>query len=118
MAEYTIDKQRVVAHGMDNGGQMAYRLARGSPSVFRGVATVGAVLPITDGQQLSGPRVLYFVAAGDRDPLAKLITESKDKLVAKKQAVVFRQLINWGHQYFGAAMVDELARWIDSLDRL
>jgi poly(3-hydroxybutyrate) depolymerase len=118
MAEYTIDKQRIVAHGMDSGGQMAYRLARTSPGLFRGVATVGTVLPVSENQESAIQRTLFFVAAGDKDPLFKLIGESKDKLMAKKIPVVFRTITNWGHQYLSAAMVKELVLWIDSLDRL
>src|SRR5262249_11231254 len=70
MAEYTIDKQRVVAHGMDSGGQMAYRLALASRGLIRGVATTGAVLPVQDSQEPAGQRLLFFVATGDKDPLA------------------------------------------------
>jgi S1-C subfamily serine protease len=118
MSEYTIDKQRVVAHGMDNGGQMAYRLARTSGTLCRGVATVATALPIQDNPETSALRLLFYIAAGDRDPLAKLIAESKDKLISKKHPVVYRTLTNWGHQYLGPPMVGDLVRWIDSLDRL
>ena len=50
IAEYTIDHQRVIAHGMGVGGQMAYYLGFNVRDLIRGVATTGAVLtnPVKD----------------------------------------------------------------------
>src|SRR5262249_19569883 len=44
MGQYTIDRQRVVAHGMGVGGQMAFYLGFSARDLIRGVATTGAVL--------------------------------------------------------------------------
>src|SRR5262249_37801121 len=41
--QYTVDPQRIVAHGMGIGGQMALHLGMNQRDLFRGVATVGAV---------------------------------------------------------------------------
>jgi serine protease Do len=116
-AEYTIDRQRIVAHGMDSGGQMAFRMGFAARDLIRGVATTGAVLPLQPGADPSNQRLSFFVITGDKDPLAKLIIESKDKLAGKKYPVVFRQIANMGHQYPDGTVVSELVRWIDSLDR-
>ena len=44
--------------------------------------------------------------------------ESKDKLVEQKFPVVYREIADMGHQYLDEKTLDELVRWIDSLDRL
>jgi S1-C subfamily serine protease/predicted esterase len=116
-AEYTVDTQRVVAHGMDSGGQMAYRFARASGGLVRGVASVGTVLPASPGPEAVGQRMLFFIFTGGKDPLARLITEGKDALVARKFPVTFRSNPSLGHQYLDSAAVKELALWVESLDR-
>ncbi|HEV3205261.1 MAG TPA: PDZ domain-containing protein [Gemmataceae bacterium] len=115
--EYTVDRQRIVAHGMDSGGMMAYRMGLVDRDLVRGVVTTGAVMPMQPGEAVSNQRLAFFIITGDKDPQAKLITESKDKLIEMKYPVVFRQIPNMGHQYPGPESVKEIARWIDSLDR-
>src|SRR5579875_3715487 len=48
--------------------------------------------------------------------------ETKTKLLDKKYPVIFREIQNLGRQYIdgqlGIETLEELARWIDSLDRL
>ena len=41
---YTVDRRRIIAHGMDQGGEMAFYLGFRSRGLFRGVATTGAAL--------------------------------------------------------------------------
>src|SRR5262249_37027720 len=43
-AQYTLDRQRIVAHGMGIGGQMAFYMGFNNRDLVRGVATTGAVL--------------------------------------------------------------------------
>jgi S1-C subfamily serine protease/predicted esterase len=117
MAEYTVDRQRIVAHGMDSGGVMAFRLGFAVRDLIRGVAATGAVLPVQPGKEQTGLRVSFFVIAGEKDPLAAMIAESKDQLVAQKLPVVYRQVAGMGHQYPDTAIIKDLVRWIDSLDR-
>jgi len=116
-AEYTIDKQRIVAHGMGSGGMMAYRMGLVDRDLIRGVVTTGAAMPMQPGETQTSQRLSFFLITGDRDPQAKLISESKDKLIEMKYPVLFREVPNMGHQYPGAETVKEIARWIDSLDR-
>jgi S1-C subfamily serine protease/predicted esterase len=117
IAEYTIDRQRIVAHGMDSGGQMAFRLGFAARDLIRGVAATGAVLPVKLDGENANQRLSFFVITGDKDPLAKMIAEGKDRLIAKKYPVVFRSIPNLGRQYPDTSTIKELVRWIDSLDR-
>jgi poly(3-hydroxybutyrate) depolymerase len=118
MEQYTIDPQRVVVHGMGNGGQMAFYLGFHSRNVVRGVAVTGAALTIQPPDNLPSQRLSFFVVAGDKDPLAKSIMETKPKLAKRKFSVVYREIPDMGRQYLDAQTLEEIIRWIDSLDRL
>jgi S1-C subfamily serine protease/predicted esterase len=114
---YTVDRQRVVAHGLGVGGQMALYLGFHDRELFRGVATTGAVATQPKANE-AGQRLAFFVVAGERDPLAKAIAEGRLKLVERGFPVTFREIAGMGRQYLNEATLAELARWIDTLDKL
>jgi S1-C subfamily serine protease len=117
LERYTIDRQRVVVHGMGTGGQMALYLAFADRNVFRGAATVGAV--VTQVKDNVAPqRLSFFLAAGSLDPLAKSIADSRTKLTEAHYPALFREIPNRGREYLEEAQLRELIRWLDSLDRL
>lgn len=117
MNEYTIDRQRVVAHGMGIGGQFAYYLGFNSGDLFRGIATAGATMNSQPKKDQARRRLFFFVVAGGKDPLAEAIAESKNKLVEYKFPTVFKEMPEMGHQYLDDDLLHELVLWIDSLDR-
>jgi S1-C subfamily serine protease/predicted esterase len=116
MSRYTIDRQRVVTHGMGVGGQMALYLGLNHREVIRGVATTGAVVTGQVKDNTPNQRLAFFLIGGDRDPLVKAIAESKTKLVEHRFPVIYREIANLGRQYPDDS-VGEIARWIDALDR-
>jgi S1-C subfamily serine protease len=118
LAEYTIDRRRVVAHGMGVGGQMALYLGFHARDLVRGVATTGAALSGAPKERVANQPVSFFLAVGGKDPLAKAVAETRDKLAEHKFPVVYREIANLGHQYLDQKTLDELVRWIDSLDRI
>lgn len=117
MGEYTIDRQRVVAHGLGIGGQMAYYLGFNARDLIRGVATAGAVLTNPVKDNVASQRLAFFIVAGGKDPLAQAVAETRTKLTEHKFPVVYREIPEMGNQYFDAVTLDEAIRWIDSLDR-
>jgi S1-C subfamily serine protease/predicted esterase len=116
MAHYTIDRQRVVAHGMGIGGQMACYLGFNDRDLIRGVATIGAVVS-NPKDNMPGQRLAFYLAGGDRDPLVKAIVESRTRLVERKFPVFYREIANRGREYFEDTVLAELVRWIDVLDK-
>jgi S1-C subfamily serine protease len=118
LANYTIDRKRVVAHGMGIGGQMAFYLGFHDRELIRGVATTGAALSGPPKERVANEPVSFFLVAGGKDPLAKAVAETKDKLIEHKFPVVYREIPNMGHQYLDLKTLEELVRWIDSLDRI
>jgi predicted esterase len=119
-AQYTVDKQRIIAHGMGVGGQLAFYLANNARETFRGVATTGSVLANPMRPNVANQRLAFFIISGDKDPRAKAIEETNTKLVDLKFPVVYKPLKDRGHEYLEHSedTLRELVRWIDSLDRL
>src|SRR5262249_12832443 len=115
--EYTIDRQRVIAHGMGVGGQMAFYLGFHAREHFRGVAPTGAALTNNPKDNVANQRLAFFIVAGGKDPLAQAIAESKAKLIEHKYPVVYQEVPEMGHEYLDVQTLGMLMRWIDSLDR-
>lgn len=117
IAQYTVDRQRVVAHGLAVGGQMAFYLGFSQRDLIRGVATTGAVVTQVKDNLLD-QRLSFYLAGGELDPLIKSIAESRTQLQQRKFPVVFREAKTRGREYLDDMHLRELVRWIDSLDRL
>ncbi|MBX9677856.1 MAG: PDZ domain-containing protein [Gemmataceae bacterium] len=113
---HTIDRARIVTHGMGVGGQMALHLAFSNRDLLRGAATVGAALN-TVKDATPTPRSAFWLAGGELDPLVKGIAETRNKLAEKKHSALFRNIPNRGREYLEDAQIAELARWIDMLDK-
>jgi serine protease Do len=119
---YTVDRRRIIAHGMDQGGEMAFALGFRSRGLFRGVATTGSALSSNPRDKVANQPLSFFLAVGDKDPLLDAVKETRAKLIEKKYPVIYREINNLGRQYIdgrlGLDTLEELARWIDSFDRL
>jgi S1-C subfamily serine protease len=119
---YTVDRRRIVAHGMAVGGEMAFYLGFQARVMFRGVATVAAGLGSNPRERVPNQPVSFFLVAGGKDPLRVTVADAKDKLLQHKYSVVHREVAVMGHEYIdgksGTPTLEELIRWIDSLDRL
>ncbi len=119
---YTIDRRRVVAHGMGLGGEMAFYLGFHARNVIRGVATVGAALTSNPREKVPNQPLAFYLVVGGKDPLKDTVKESREKLAEHKYLVIYREVEDMGHQYIdgkaGQKTMEELIRWIDSLDRI
>ena len=116
MKTFSVDPQRIVAHGMGVGGQMALHLGMNNRDLVRGVATVGAV-PTTIKDNLPNQRLAFWLASGELDPLVKNISEGRTKLAEKRYSAVFVEIPNRGREYLEDRQVRDLVRWIDTLDK-
>jgi serine protease Do len=118
LGQYTVDRSRVVAHGMGVGGQMAFYVGFQARDLVRGVAVTGAVLGNQPKDPVQGQPLAFFVIAGQKDPLVKEIAESRDRLAEKKFPVVYREIAEFGKEYLDEKTFRELRVWMDSLDRI
>src|SRR5262249_35292967 len=116
MDQYAIDKRRVIAHGMGLGGQAALYMGFHNRDLVRRVAVTGATLSGNAKEKVANQPLAFFIDAGGKDPLAKSILETKNKLIEQKYPVVYNEIPDKGHQYLDFDTFQELIRWIDSLD--
>ncbi|HLZ07094.1 MAG TPA: PDZ domain-containing protein, partial [Chloroflexota bacterium] len=117
MREYTIDRQRVVTHGTGIGGQMAFYLGFNARDIVRGVASTSAALATQPKDAVINQRLAFYIVAGTKDPIAPQIKKSHQTLGEKKFPSQFRE-IEMGREYLDRKTLDEMVRWIDSLDRI
>jgi serine protease Do len=117
--QYTIDPQRVIAHGIGVGGQMAYYMAINKREVFKAAVPVGAILASNPKDPVAGQRVTFLVIAGAKDPIVKEIEGGYKKLLEKKYQAIYREMKVTGKEYVNDddAIFREMVRWMDSLDR-
>jgi len=119
---YTTDQKRIVTHGLGIGGEMALYMGFHNRALVRGVATVGAHLSGSPRERLTNQPLSFFLATGNKDLIRPAVVQTKEKLEQYKYPVIFRDIPNMGHEYIdgkaGAATLEELIRWIDSLDRI
>lgn len=118
LGQYTIDRQRVVVHGLANGGNLALYLAFDAPDLVRGVASVAGAIPGPLRDSASLQRVTFLMYAGTLDPNVEAIRGTRSKLAERKLPVILRELKDHGNGYLNPEGVQEVVRWIDSLDRL
>jgi S1-C subfamily serine protease len=121
-ATYTVDRRRIVAHGMGVGGEMATYLGFQMRATIRGVATVAAHMGSNPREKVPNQPLSFFLVVGGKDPLKAQVAATKEKLAKYKYPVILREVSNMGHEYIdgkaGVPTLEELVRWIDSLDRM
>ncbi len=115
--KYTVDKKRIVTHGISQGGQMAVYLGFNARDLVRGVAVSGAVAKNIK-ENVTTNRVQFFVVAGDRDPVFAAIEKSVSELQENRLPVTYRGVEGLGRQYLPTQILVEMIRWIDCLDRM
>jgi len=118
--KYSIDKSRVVLHGYDSGGAFALHLAFKFRDLFRAVAAVAA--PVREQPPDNEPehRLQFLFMSGDADPVHKLVLGTVTGLRAFKFPVVHSIIEGGEHTYPSKSVdrIEEMARWVDSLDRI
>ncbi len=116
---YEIDSMRVVAHGHEGGGALAYVLAFGSLDVVRGVAVVDAPIPAGLMPPDANPveRLQIWSAQARQGPFTRQVAAMLKKLGSLKYPITKVETSD-APRYLNAQELNQLARWIDTLDRL
>jgi poly(3-hydroxybutyrate) depolymerase len=118
ISDYKIDPQRTVVGGEEGGGAMAWHAGLSARNVFRGIAALSARLP----RQLSVPpneparRLAVFAAVPSKKDSAAQITQGLLELAEAGYPVTTISIADASGQLKDEQR-EELARWIDSLDR-
>ncbi len=116
---YRVDPQRIVAGGWQAGGGMAWLTALALRDRVRAVAAIDAALPLRVRIPPNEPlqRLAVHIAFARNSTLAERLRQDARRLGEMKYPVVLRELDEDQWQ-LNAEQTAELARWIDSLDRL
>ncbi|WP_010585180.1 PDZ domain-containing protein [Schlesneria paludicola] len=115
---YTIDSSRIVVHAHSTGALMGWLLATRSRDVVRGVVVTAA--PFVGQPPESEPdlRQQYFFLCGDEDKLLPRVQLSVAELRKLRLPVSFTLIKGLGPKYPVDDAIDEIGRWVDSLDRI
>jgi len=116
--QYAIDPARVVVHGYEAGGTLAYLFAFGHADTVRGVAAVGTALPpwLTLPENDPANRLAIYSATAAQESMTPAVDAGLARLRAMKYPVTVKGL-GPEPRYLNADELDELVRWIDTLDR-
>ena len=116
--DYTIDPQRICVHGFAEGGSFAWDVAFKYRELFRGVMTASA--PLREAPPDNDPdfRLQIGCIAGANDPRRSRIEKSVEVLRDAKFPTRLIVVEEAAADYPPESTVEELARWLDMLDRL
>ncbi len=117
LSEYTIDKARFVAFGNEAGGQMASYIAFVARDTVRAVAAINAEPGVTPREPVPGQPLSFYLVRTAGAANAKP-SPAVTALRAKRYTVFERFDEAKGPLGMPPERVDELLRWIDSLDML
>lgn len=116
--QYRLDPHRVVAHGLGNGASFALYLALDARDLVRGAVLVGGSLTARIPDYDPAQPLAVFCVAGGRDPNIETLRTLPRELQRRHYPCIFRELPEHGTGYIpDPRLLDEIARWLDSLDR-
>jgi serine protease Do len=118
LEKYNIDSSRTAVHGLATGGEFAARVAFRFPELFRGIALASTALKDAPPEHSPEFQVQFHLIYGDRDPEGGLVQRTAAGLSKLKFPVTLRKVAGHRAGYPPADAVEEMARWLDALDRL
>ncbi len=117
-AKYSIDPARVAVHGYREGGVFGTHVAFKYREEFRGIALSAAPLRIAPPDNEPDLRLQFHLTCGERDPLLPAMKTSEKRLRELKFPTTLRTIKDLPAKYPSGEVVEEIARWLDSLDRM
>jgi serine protease Do len=116
-AKHNVDPNRVVVHGYQDGGTLAFLSAFHNRDAIRAVAAVEAAPPGSAPDNDPLHRLAVYVASARKSPSGGQMERALQGIREMKIPVVVKGL-GATPRYFNAAELAELVRWIDTLDRI
>jgi serine protease Do len=116
---YQVDPSRVVVHGHEGGGSLAYFFGLSNPEVVRAIAVVDAPLPRGVQPPETDPinKLAIYTTLTTKSPLTDAVTATIEKLRALKYPLTVHEVGEQG-RYLTSDEMEQLVRWFDALDRL
>ena len=116
--KYHVDPQRVLVHSYSSGGPFAWHLAFRYRDVFRGVAMASQPLIGMLPENEPELRQQFYFVCGEDDPLFPAVKLTVEAIRKLKYPAVLTSIPGLGHKYPDDEHLEEIARWIDCLDRI
>jgi poly(3-hydroxybutyrate) depolymerase len=119
LTSYEIDRTRVVVHGYEAGGTLAYWVAFSHLDIVRAVAAIDTSLPSQLRPPATDPlhRLSILATTSSTSPAAMRINQSL-KVLALLKYPLFVHDRNKNEGVFNSTEQAMLVRWIDALDRI
>lgn len=114
---YSVDPNRVVVCGAQSGGTLAIAAGFRYAQLVRGVVAVDAPADGALPEPNPARRLEFFLATAARSRVATLVHQTIAQLRQRHYPVVVKDLGEEPRE-LTAAEIAELARWIDTLDRI
>lgn len=114
---YHVDSARVVVHGYETGGSLAFLAAFRNREMIRAVAAVEAAPTGQPPESDPFDRFAIYMASASKSRVARPIEVALAALRKMKIPVVAKNLGDVP-RYLNADELVELVRWIDTLDRI
>ena len=115
---YTIAPDRIAIHAFSNAGPFAASVAYRAEGQIRGIALAGSPLRRSPPEHTPDFLVKFHLIFGERDPVLPFVERMAKSLEAMKFPTTVRRIPDHAHRYPPSDAVEEIARWVDSLDRL
>jgi serine protease Do len=119
LAHYNVDRNRIVTHGYQAGGGMAYVVAFLHRDLIRGVAAVDSPVPARAPLPLSDPleRLAVLTAVAKSSPMFRRVQDDVERFESQKIPVTLK-LLDESSEPLDAPLRGEVIRWLDTLDRI
>jgi serine protease Do len=116
--KYAIDAERILLHSQGNGAGMAWLVAARHRELVKGVVIAGAPFIGQLADNEPDFRQQFFFVCGDADRTVSKVKTSVEGLRKLKFPVSFTIVKGLGPKYPAEDQIEEIGRWVDSLDRI
>jgi serine protease Do len=117
LSKYSIDKSRVMLHSMTTGGPFAYQLAFKERDLFHAACVVQTPLMAPPPDNEPEHRLQFLLYSFANDAQHKAVLNTATGLQGMKYPVTVRTIED-GKTEYPENYADEIARWLDALDRI
>ena len=114
---YTVDATRVVVHGHEGGGTLAYMVAFRQRELVRAAAVVDAPVAARPPENDPLHRLAIYLTTAKESRYAEAVKQATARLREMKIPVTVKDL-GEKPRYLNEEELAELVRWIDMLDRI
>jgi poly(3-hydroxybutyrate) depolymerase len=117
---YRVDRNRIVVHSFTLGGRFAAALAFENREQIRGLALASSLLTSPPPESHPNYPFRFFLSYAKASPASDRFGMVSKVLREMKYAVTLQTTISTSRAptYPGTEATSELARWVDSLDRI